>query len=112
MKILASILALFVLFLSVQPALALLTPKQQAECCGGCCQKVPETPKQEQPSNNNCQDTNCNPFLSCGCCIGYTVAFHSFIVQQPLIIKSQSVVLNEHGKSEFFSKCWQPPKIS
>jgi hypothetical protein len=109
MKVFASIMAFVVLFLSVQPALALFEKKQKAECCSGCYHKDSGTPKKEQPTKNT-SNNFCNPFQSCGSCVGYTPDFSIISVFEPFE-GAKSAIVTQQAFSQFSSDFWQPPKI-
>jgi len=110
MKIFAFIMAFVVLFLSVQPALALFEKKQKTECCSGCCQKDENTPKKEQPTKSPCND-NCNPFQSCGACVGYTIDFPTLNLYEPFSKGAKLAIVTQQVFSQFSPDFWQPPKI-
>ena len=111
MKVFASIMAFIVLFLSVQPAFALFDKMQKTECCSGCSQEDNDTPKQEQPAKNN-PSNNCNPFQSCGACIGYTVGFPALNVFVPVFKEAKLATVTQQVYSQFSPDFWQPPKIA
>lgn len=99
------------LFLSVQPALALIEKKQKTECCGSCSQEDNDTPNKEQPAKNPCSD-NCNPFQSCGACVGYTVNFPTLISFEPFVNGVKLPLFTQQVYSQFSPDFWQPPKIA
>jgi hypothetical protein len=112
MKLFASIMAFIVLFLSVEPALALLKQKQSTECCGGSCHKNTDTQNQEQPANDNSQNNNCNPFQSCANTVcNFTVASSFFKIKGPLFYSNIFISFSENFRSQFAPDFWQPPKV-
>lgn len=92
--------------------LVLASEKPLSECCGSSCCNDDETSKKDQPTNDNCKDQNCNPFQSCGCCLGFTVKSGFFGVQPPIIQKATLISRIENSISQYTPDFWQPPKIS
>lgn len=112
MKVLASIVAFVVLFLSVEPAFALLQNKESTECCGGSCHEDTDSQKQGPSSTDNSQDNNCNPFQSCGNSIcNFTVPFSFFSINKHLFYSNNFTLFSENFLSQFAPDFWQPPKI-
>ena len=106
-------MAFIVLFLSVEPALALLKKKQTTECCGGGCHKTGNEQKQEPSGDNNSQNNNCNPFQSCASNIcSFTVTSSFFSIKEPHFYSNNFTPFSENFLSQFAPDFWQPPKIS
>jgi len=113
MKIIASIMAFVVLFLSVEPALALLKKKQSNECCGEGCHKTGNEQKQEPSGDNSSQNDNCNPFQSCASNIcSFTVTSSFFSIKEPQFYSNNFTLFSENFLSQFAPDFWQPPKIA
>jgi len=104
MKILCFILSLYVLLLVTSPCCS------DENCDDDMKKEYVDNHSQDHEDNDN--DT-CSPFFTCGTCSGFVftrmevdfkeVAFVKHIIA--CVYKSQFV-------SDFFSKIWQPPKIS
>lgn len=111
MKIFASIMAFGVLFLSVQPALALLKQKQSTQCCGGGCHKT--TDEKKSSGDNNSPSNNCNPFQSCASNIcSFTVTSSFLSIKAPNLYSNNFTPFSENFYSQFAPDFWQPPKIA
>src|SRR5688500_15799662 len=87
MKLVAFLLAFMVLFLSVQPAVALLQESNAAQCAGGCCTEE-STPAADAPATDDC-GSQCNPLLACSTCGGYLSASEQALVTSFVITKQQ-----------------------
>lgn len=112
MKWLSYILTFVVVVLAIQPTLALVSEKPVSEYCGSsCCYDVQDAPKDTENKSGDFKDQNCNPFQSCGCCLGFTVKSGFFGMQPPMINKSTLVSCIENSSSQFTPDFWQPPKI-
>lgn len=114
MKWLSYIFTFVVVLLTVQPTLVLASENHVSECCGSsCCEEENEdSPKDNQKKSNNCKDQNCNPFQSCGCCLGFTVKSEFYGVQSPIVQKAILVSRIENFISQYTPDFWQPPKIA
>ena len=120
MKFLSFILATYVCFLIVQPAMTFIqssvTQRTEKWCGVNCCEnkhaasmQKPETDKQD-PSNC-CPNRICNPFEHCTCCISLTV-------EQPAFQYVAIIVINEfilpsfvNLTSTYAAYCFRPPEI-
>ena len=110
MKIFASIMAFVVLFLSMEPVLALMKSKQATECCGEACQKT--TGEQKSSGDNNSKNNHCNPFQSCANIVCYfTVVTSQFNIKAPLFYSNVFIIFSEDFRSQFAPDFWQPPKV-
>lgn len=113
MKLLSYLLAFFVVFLTIQPTIALANEKPETNCCGSsCCSEEEETPKDTKQNKNDCSNQNCNPFQSCGCCIGFTVKAGFNQIQPPIVQQPLHVSKVESSISHYSPDVWQPPKTS
>lgn len=112
MKWQSYILAFWVVFLTVQPTIAFANSQQESECCGSCCENESSNQKKDQPTKNDCKDQNCNPFQSCGCCLGFTVRTSLLKIEAPELQKSILTITKENSISHYSPDVWQPPKIS
>ncbi len=113
MKIVASIMAFVVLFLSVEPAFDLLKKKQSTECCGGSCHKTTDEKNQKPSGDSNSKNDNCNPFQSCASNIcTFTVTFSFFNIEELHFYSNNFTPFSENFHSQFAPDFWQPPKIA
>lgn len=110
MKCMGFILALVVLFLSVQPAFALLKEKQETECAGGCCQQEEEVPAEDGPVDDNCGN-QCNPLLACSTCGGFLPNFISLDIATIVNQVAKHAPGTQGVYSQFSPDFWQPPKL-
>jgi hypothetical protein len=111
MKLTGFILAIYFLFLSLEPGLRdiqLLSLQKTESCCSESCEPIPVT-----TDPNNCSDTDaCNPFETCKTCIGYSSGLANIdLTLQSLFIKSYSIKKEEVPPSITLD-FWQPPKIA
>jgi hypothetical protein len=109
-KFTAFILAFVVLFLSVQPALAVLKEEQTAECAGGCCQHEEEIPAESGPNDDDCGN-QCNPLLACSTCGGFLTNFLSFEITTIIEQSAKCASGSQRIYSQFSPDFWQPPKL-
>lgn len=113
MKWLSYILTVFVLLLAAQPTIALANDTTKGACCSSsCCGEQKEEPKDNKTNKKDCSTQNCNPFQSCGACIGFTVKNSLFKLSSP---PYQKELPNCHVRSfisQYSPDFWQPPKIS
>lgn len=113
MKWLSYILTFVVVLLTVQPMFVLASEKPVSECCGSsCCDEEEDAPKDTQKKDGDCKDQNCNPFQSCGCCLGFTVKSGFFGVEPPVIQKAILISRIENSISQYTPDFWQPPKLA
>lgn len=103
------LLAFMVLFLSVQPVMAMMQQTEEASCAGGCCQQ--DGHDEDEPAGDPCGST-CNPFLACS-------SYASF-PSNPLLLTVYSIdmppspaaSLTQDIYSRFSVDFWQPPRIA
>ena len=103
MKLAVTILALFVLALSVVPC-----------CAQDSCNDSPEGTEQTDCSNQGAKDHNCpcSPFFSCGSCTGFVFVSNPKISESIVTaITSKVPGYCQNFTTDFFGKIWQPPKI-
>lgn len=112
MKSLAAFFAFIVLLLTVQPALALMSQKPDVECCGGACGGDEAKDETEQSGGEPCCVSNCNPFLSCCCSIGWEVQSISFNFIPPTAVSVNTHFAVYVASTGFIPACWQPPTFS
>ncbi len=115
MRFFTYILAVFVLFLSVEPGIASVFMPQQDICsCDNHCTPVSgKKDKREKGKKNPDQGcANCNPFQSCGNCIGYNIPQNLLNTGLIYYISSRQFLFNVHADSPFAFDFWHPPKIS
>ncbi len=112
MKLLASILSLYILALAVQPALAVIEIATVTECCGEICnQKGADTASDATQQSNDCGGV-CNPLMTCGNCIGFTFSCASFAHAPLSLVAVKPTVFMRVPTSKITIPIWQPPKIS
>ena len=111
MKWLSTILAIFVLFLSVQPMCAASISTVQVDACcadDDCKEESSDTPKEK-----DCK--GCNPFQSCACCaMGVVVPLQGF-TPHAIMLSHTSRVWSQHlphFPAAVYGDFWQPPKIA
>ena len=112
MKWLSYILAFWVVFLTVHPAIALASSSADSECCGSCCGNENDSQKKDTPINKDCSNQSCNPFQACGCCMGFVLKTAFLKMEQPIVQRSMLIIFKENSISQFSPDVWQPPKIS
>src|SRR5690348_8889493 len=103
MKIIAGILALIVLVLSVQPALADFKKDEKTEsssCSSHCCGDESEVPAEKEQPGDPCSDF-CNPFLKCGGCAASTIEFLTFSLQNPEEACTRYIISTQRVYSQF-----------
>ena len=111
MRSIASILSIYVLFLTVAPALPLMFASQEAHCGMSCC-AAKESAEKSSPfsKQKNCKDA-CNPFMRCCNC-------HAMIKQPQMLSAPVTYLdraftsLKQTPGSAFQSDSWHPPKIA
>ncbi|MSQ79719.1 MAG: hypothetical protein EXR21_08605 [Flavobacteriaceae bacterium] len=112
MKLIAAFFGLIVLLLTVQPAFALLSQQPDVDCCGGACNTDEAEDETEQTGDEPCCDSNCNPFLSCCCSIGWEVQSISFNFTQLAALIVNTHFAKNNASTGFTPACWQPPTVS
>jgi len=113
MKGVSYLLAFLLVFLTIQPTIAFGTEKPETNCCGSsCCSEEEKIPEDTKQNKNDCSDQNCNPFQSCGCCIGFTVKAGFNQIQSPIVQQPTLVSKVESSISHYTPDVWQPPEIS
>ncbi|AWG20080.1 hypothetical protein FFWV33_00365 [Flavobacterium faecale] len=104
MKIIALLLAFFILALSSQGC-----------CDDDNCEKEGLLTHTEQKQHKDNCDNSCSPFFSCGTCVGFTFPNPTFYLleQQFTLIETNLVsTFIPQLRSQFNAAIWQPPKIS
>jgi hypothetical protein len=120
MKIFTAILAILILFLTVQPAVSHLSFSVQKEneitahkCCPGK-QKIHSSkhnPQQEK-NNNCCNNGHCNPLLPCAYC--YFIVLDKPVFSNPFFLKQTENLrlVNDKILSSYIQDFWHPPESS
>lgn len=116
MKILVSILAFNILFLSVQSGLkSIISVGQVAETCscGTSCEPIEKKqPIKQSEKKDNTDNKACNPFQFCKCCLGFNTDF-ALQTFTPIISFAKPQVNNkEKVPPQITLDFWQPPKIA
>lgn len=106
MRILASILSLFVLFLSAVPA---QVSKDENKKEHSCCKVKKEAPQKNQ-DKKNCCGKGCNPFVSCCSMMGFIPQEATLSFKKELISKEKFELNSENVISSFKGEAWNPPK--
>ena len=118
MKLVASILAILILFLTVQPILAHQSYIAQKEnltsdnCCSGeeeTCKHQDKSQKQDD-TNQCCNNGHCNPFEICACCYYISSIKPVFYISNFLQIKEKVRLTKDKILSSYIQDFWQPPK--
>ena len=113
MKLIAGLLALFVLYMSVQPEIDAILSLANTECCSSDhCSAIAEQRASEEDQDDNCCGNGwCNPFLTC--CAGMGIALN-FTTLEILVFESSVEKIGGYEsavQSQFAPDFWQPPKI-
>jgi hypothetical protein len=117
MKIVATILAILILLMPMQPVFAsvncVVMQIERVEKC--CCKKMMNCSESKKKVANrspqrSCDKKNC-PMEACTCC--YYTGISRPAVEAPFVIlKTQKIrLIKENILSNFISDCWRPPKI-
>lgn len=112
MKVLTYILALTVIFLSVEPgidAIPFSSDNQKTCCSSSKCSPISD--KQNSDNNSDKEENGmCNPFQACGSCslLCLTMPFQSLL--NPEISTEQFFEYKSFIPSQFITDFWQPPK--
>ena len=120
MKFISFILATYICFLTVQPAVTAFystLTQQTVETCGdNCCshkqadsKQKPDTDKQDP--NNCCPNGICNPFEQCACCIGVTVGQPTYKLIATVLINEFTFPTSVNITSNYSADCFHPPEI-
>ena len=114
MRILSIILSVYVLFLTIFPALPMaLASEKTGHCKRSCCmtnEQQRPTPPSDQQNKDCCKDV-CNPFMRCCNCYA--------LIRQPQPLSSPFTYFNQKftlliqtPSSDFLSDAWHPPQIA
>lgn len=103
MKLCAFIMASLVLWLSCVP-------------CSEAAYTANAKAKAEISKFNNQQEhndtDNCSPFCTCNCCFGFTLAFFSCQIENPIFPADVKTLAYLPAKiSEIALPVWQPPQL-
>ena len=115
MRVISYILAFYMLFLAIEPGLSsILSSNQEAtDCCSTTC-KPGETDETENEAKEGEQDENsvCNPFQFCKCCLGFNAEFACQQVDPLRPSSKLSLTIGEKVPPQITVDFWQPPKLS
>jgi hypothetical protein len=109
-KIIAVILALFVISLSMVPC----CPPESEKIVAKHSFSEDEHNHDVNSESNHCDDNckACSPFFTCGSCVGVTFQLGSInLLDQEPFSKDLDFPLSVSFLSFYFNKLWQPPKI-
>jgi hypothetical protein len=105
MKILVTLLSIFILSLSLSPELLPISDDCATEQVIG--------DQHDSPCDSEC-DTKCSPFYSCGNCLCFPLHFSSNATfygnKRVSQSNHQNFYYQFHGKESFSFKIWQPPQ--
>ena len=109
MKLVACIFILIMGFLTVQPAIDLHRSNlTDTKCCmESCSMEINENPEEK----DNCENQDCNPFMSCiyG---NYFLSSHTSIYVLPFLISIEKLSpANDNRIINGLSDCWHPPEL-
>ncbi len=103
MRLLASILTVFVLLLSAAPVMAHSKEiKKEKHCCKS---------KKTEEKKDNCCDKGCNPFLSCCGGMGFTFQKTDIVLQENYTAEKSSNYHYHATHSNYTNELWIPPKV-
>lgn len=115
MKIMASILVIYVGLLMLQPFTGMCGAKKITKACTAdmCCKEKSHN-KGTTPcsSPSSCNVDLCNPFIPCGVSIIHREAKLSFANPVLDLLQNKKPTTNEDITSDYLSDCWRPPKLS
>lgn len=122
MKLIATILAILIFVLTLQPLLPDKNNVAQKETCtsNNCyftdkddnCEHQNNTQQQKDDSNNCCDNGRCNPFEVCACCYYVPTKQIIFYVSNNFTIKEKVRLTNDRVLSSYIQDFWQPPEIA
>lgn len=107
MRIIASILSMYILLLASVPTLGAVGMLPQVNCCLDVCE---EEDHQEGKEEDACHDI-CNPFLSCSCCLGFTMPLVKTTppyLTDPYPTQNSWIV--SRVSTPFLFPIWHPPR--
>lgn len=119
MKLLVSILACIVLFLSTQCMIVEVAPIQKAASkkSSSCCSKKTTCSKKQEPKKDcskekdkDCKDA-CNPFMACCGCLYDGVPKITFNINKPVDYPDKSGYKEIFLPSPYIPGLWQPPEV-
>ena len=77
------------------------------ECCNECSENSATKPHPEKPSNT------CSPFMVCGSCTGFVIVAVNHDLNSETVITLDLKGSYIHVYLDYYySKFWQPPKLS
>lgn len=108
MKLASLLLAFYVLFLSLLPAVGVAASSVREKGCHQCCPKRSESTPKKKPAE---KQTLANPFYGCTQCTATVLAPEfSFPVAALMIVNAQLYAAHERPYIAPFFDFWQPPK--
>ena len=113
MKAFSAILAILILFLTMQPMLISANYMANNKTVDKCClDKENASKKKDKESNKNCcNDGHCdNPFLSCANCFFLNIDNSFSVVKVNTFIKKVRLT-NDKVSSSYIQDFWHPPQI-
>lgn len=112
MRLLSTLLAILVLFLSVQPVCGALKTAPDA-CCEAACSEAAAPDEADGGGHEEDDCTVCNPFQACGCCAASVSVPATVMLKQAGPVPHQSAKWIAPSTPLFevlLSGFWQPPR--
>lgn len=116
MKFLVTILASFILFLSMKPGLEvafLNQPISDAACCKGeCTNDVAKNESDSEEDKTKSTEKSCNPFQHC--CNGKIICqvkYQTVAGISEICIENNFPLRNFSFLSNYNAECWHPPQL-
>lgn len=112
MRVFAHILMLCILLLSAKQSLDVMFTRLETECeCGSSCTPIsPEKKSTNTPAPKQGAQA-CNPFQSCGTCVGYTIPENAVFIALLTDTYTERTGYDVQMHPQFSPDFWQPPKI-
>jgi hypothetical protein len=102
---------MFIITLLATPSLSLIDLAIENQSCSTSCCTSSAQDQSDENNENGCNNV-CNPFLSCGSCIGFISPSSSLLRQQLVFIKPTINIAQEFPLAQFTHSIWHPPKFS
>lgn len=112
MRVLASILMVFILCLAVKPGTdrLLLSAEVGSACCSASCAPVSDNASPED-MEGGCTEKACNPFQVCNCCSFVCLDIQFDYLPYQLTLAERGFNYHSVFISPFAPDCWHPPKM-
>lgn len=117
MKLLSAIVAILILFLTMQPVLSNLhwVALKETKAVDNCCKDnhKAQAPKKKQENDNGCcNNKQCdNPFLACANC-AFINRDESFFLFHRVFMPAEKIrLVDDNALSSYTEDFWHPPEI-